>query len=64
MWFPATLIVLLLLALPGAILLAVHLFGQYLIYLLVLLHVVAALYHAMIRRDAVLDHMLPRRRLG
>ena len=28
MWFPAALIVLLLLALPGAILLAVHLFGQ------------------------------------
>ncbi len=40
----------------------VHLFGQYVVYLLVLLHVAGALYHGGIRRDAVLDRMLPRRR--
>jgi cytochrome b561 len=41
---------------------AVHLLGQYAIYPLVLLHVLGALYHGAIRRDGVLDRMLPRRR--
>lgn len=41
---------------------AVHLAGQYLVYFLVALHVAGALYHAVIRRDRVLDRMLPRRR--
>ncbi len=41
---------------------AVHLVGQYLVYLLVALHIAGALYHAIIRRDDVLDRMLPRRR--
>jgi cytochrome b561 len=36
--------------------------GQYLVYLLVALHVAGALYHAVIRRDGVLERMLPRRR--
>ncbi|MGH7115635.1 MAG: cytochrome b [Stellaceae bacterium] len=40
---------------------AVHLVGQYLVYLLVALHVAGALHHAIIRRDEVLDRMLPRR---
>lgn len=40
---------------------AIHLAGQYLVYLLVALHVTGALYHAAIRRDTVLDRMLPRR---
>ena len=38
---------------------AVHLIGQYLVYLLVALHVAGALYHALIRRDGVLARMLP-----
>jgi cytochrome b561 len=41
---------------------AVHLLGQYIVYLLVGLHLAGALDHAMIRRDGVLDRMLPRRR--
>ncbi|MGH7045440.1 MAG: cytochrome b [Stellaceae bacterium] len=41
---------------------AVHLVGQYLVYLLVALHVTGALHHALIRRDHVLDRMLPPRR--
>ena len=41
---------------------AVHLLGQYVVYLLVSLHVVGALYHGAIRRDGVLDRMLPLRR--
>lgn len=41
---------------------AVHLLGQYLVYLLVALHVTGALYHGVIRRDDVLERMLPRRR--
>ena len=41
---------------------AVHLAGQYLVYLLVALHVAGGLYHGVIRRDDVLDRMLPRRR--
>jgi cytochrome b561 len=42
----------------------VHLLGQYLVYLLVSVHVLGALYHGMVRRDGVLDRMLPRRRSG
>lgn len=41
---------------------AVHLVGQYLVYLLVALHVAGALYHALVRRDGVLARMLPPRR--
>ncbi len=41
---------------------AVHLVGQYLVYVLVALHVAGALYHALIRRDGVLGRMLPPRR--
>ncbi|HEY3912403.1 MAG TPA: cytochrome b [Stellaceae bacterium] len=41
---------------------AVHLVGQYLFYFLVALHIAGALYHGLIRRDRVLDRMLPRRR--
>jgi cytochrome b561 len=38
---------------------AVHLAGQYGIYLLVSLHVAGALYHGAIRRDGVFERMLP-----
>jgi cytochrome b561 len=41
---------------------AAHLLGQYLVYLLVALHVAGGLYHGVIRRDDVLERMLPRRR--
>ena len=41
---------------------AAHLAGQYLIYLLVSAHVVGALFHAVIKRDGVIDRMLPYRR--
>lgn len=41
---------------------AVHLLGQYVIYLLVAAHVAGALYHGLLRRDGVLDRMLPLRR--
>ncbi|MBV8120407.1 MAG: cytochrome b [Alphaproteobacteria bacterium] len=37
---------------------ALHLVGQYVVYLLVALHVAGALYHAVIRRDEVLGRML------
>jgi cytochrome b561 len=43
---------------------AVHLAGQYLVYLLVALHIAGALYHTIVRRDGVLGRMLPRRRPG
>jgi cytochrome b561 len=43
---------------------AVHLVGQHLVYLLVALHVAGGLYHGAIRRDDVLERMLPRRRRG
>jgi cytochrome b561 len=39
---------------------AAHLVGQYLVYLLVGAHVAAALFHAIVRRDGVLERMLPR----
>jgi cytochrome b561 len=41
---------------------AIHLSGQYLVYLLVAAHVAAALFHGIVRRDGVLERMLPRRR--
>jgi len=39
---------------------AVHLTGQFLIYGLVALHISAALMHGIIRRDGILERMLPR----
>jgi cytochrome b561 len=41
---------------------AIHLLGQYVVCVLVALHVLGALYHGAIRRDGVLERMLPRRR--
>ena len=41
---------------------AVHLFAQYLLYLILMLHVAGALYHGVFRRDGILDRMLPTRR--
>jgi cytochrome b561 len=41
---------------------AVHLAGQYLVYLFVALHVAGALRHGLVKRDGVLDRMLPVRR--
>jgi cytochrome b561 len=38
---------------------AFHLAGQYLVYILVSLHVAGALYHGIVRRDGVLERMLP-----
>jgi cytochrome b561 len=38
---------------------AFHLAGQYLLYVLVSLHVAGALYHGIVRRDGVLQRMLP-----
>ena len=43
---------------------AVHLVGQYLVYLLVAAHVAAALLHGIVSRDGVLERMLPRRPAG
>ena len=43
---------------------AVHLAGQYLVYLFVALHVAGALRHAIIKRDGILERMLPLRRGG
>ncbi len=40
---------------------AVHLLGQYLVYMLVAVHLAGGLYHGVIKRDDVLDRMLPRR---
>jgi len=40
---------------------AVHLVGQYLVYLLVAAHIAAALFHGIVRRDGVIERMLPRR---
>jgi cytochrome b561 len=40
---------------------ALHLIGEFLIYGLVALHVSAALMHGFLRRDGILDRMLPRR---
>jgi cytochrome b561 len=42
---------------------AVHLVGQYLVYLFVALHVAGALLHGLVKRDGVLERMLPVRDL-
>ena len=41
---------------------AVHLVGQYFLYLFVLLHIAGGLMHGLVRRDGVLERMLPIRR--
>jgi cytochrome b561 len=41
---------------------AFHLVGQYLVYLFVALHIAGALLHGVVRRDGVLERMLPVRR--
>jgi len=41
---------------------AAHLVGQYVLYLFVALHIARALHHGVIRRDGILDRMLPARR--
>jgi cytochrome b561 len=41
---------------------AVHLVGQYFVYLFVLLHIAGGLMHGVVRRDGVLERMLPIRR--
>jgi cytochrome b561 len=41
---------------------AVHLVGQYFLYGFVLLHIAGGLMHGAVRRDGVLDRMLPPRR--
>jgi cytochrome b561 len=41
---------------------AAHLVGQYVLYLFVALHIAGAVHHAVIRRDGILDRMLPARR--
>ena len=38
---------------------AIHLLGQWAVYVLILLHVAATAFHLVARRDAVLDRMLP-----
>ncbi len=43
---------------------AIHLIGQYFVYLFVAAHVAAALYHGIFRRDGVLQRMLPLARRG
>jgi cytochrome b561 len=41
---------------------ALHLVGQYPLFLFVALHLAAALFHGAIRRDGVIERMLVRRR--
>jgi cytochrome b561 len=41
---------------------AVHLVGQYFLYFFVALHIAGALLHGLVRRDGVLERMLPLRR--
>jgi cytochrome b561 len=41
---------------------AIHLVGQYPLYLFVALHIAGALFHAFVRRDGVVERMLPLRR--
>ena len=41
---------------------AVHLVGQYFVYFFVMLHVTGALLHGIVRRDGILERMLPLRR--
>jgi cytochrome b561 len=42
----------------------IHLVGQYPLYLFIGLHVAGALFHGAIRRDGVIERMLPIRRVG
>ena len=41
---------------------ALHLVGEFVIYALLAAHIGAALMHGFIRRDGILERMLPRRR--
>jgi cytochrome b561 len=41
------------------VMIAIHLAGQYPLYLFVALHVAGALFHGVIRRDGVVERMLP-----
>jgi len=41
---------------------AIHLVGQYPLYFFVALHVAGALFHGVVRRDEILERMLPLRR--
>jgi cytochrome b561 len=43
---------------------AIHLAGQFVVYALVAIHVAAALMHRFVRRNRILDRMLPLRRPG
>lgn len=43
---------------------AIHVFGQWAVYGLLVLHVAATAWHIAVRRDAVLDRMLPEQRAG
>ena len=43
---------------------SMHLAGQFVVYALVAIHVAAALTHRFVRRDRILDRMLPLRRPG
>ena len=43
---------------------AFHLVGQYFVYLFVALHVAGALLHGVVKRDGVLERMLPMRHAG
>jgi len=40
---------------------AIHLLGQYPLYLFAVLHVAGALFHGFVQRDGVLERMLPLR---
>jgi len=43
---------------------AIHLVAQYPLYLFIALHIAGALFHVAIRRDRVVERMLPIRRAG
>ena len=43
---------------------AIHLVAQYPLYLFIALHIAGALFHAAIRRDGIVERMLPIRRAG
>ena len=43
---------------------AIHLVGQYPLYLFVALHIAGALFHGAIRRDGIVERILPIRRAG
>ena len=38
---------------------SIHVFGQWLVYALVLLHIAGTAWHLVIRRDGLLERMLP-----